>query len=345
MIRALSRHRLAHWLWERRGAAALARLALLPLAFLYRGAMVARAAAYRCGWVGVRALPAPSVAVGNLSVGGSGKTPLAAWIAHYYRQGGRTPAILLRGYGGDEPLVHRRLVPGAIVVPHPDRLAGARRAVKHGADVLVLDDAYQLLGVARDLNIVLVSAESDRASRWPLPAGPWREGWEALGRAGCIIVTRKRATARAAEALAARLAHRRPGIPVAVAQLGLDHFEGLRSGVRRPLAALGDRRVIAAAGIADPLSFAVQLRSLGARVELRAFPDHHPYAPQDVAHLVQAAAEADYVVITEKDAVKLRERWPADAAEPLVAVLAVRWEANGRAVEHALDAVLEAARP
>jgi len=345
MTHALSRHRVAHWLWERRGAAALARLALLPLAFLYRGVVLARAAAYRRGWVGVRALPVPSVAVGNLSVGGSGKTPLAAWIAHYYRQRGRTPAILLRGYGADEPLVHRRLVPGGIVVPDPDRLAGARRAVEGGADVLVLDDAYQLLGVARDLNIVLVSAESDRAARWPLPAGPWREGWEALGRAGCIIVTRKRATARAAETLAARLARRRPGIPVAMVHLGLDHFEGLRSGVRRPLAVLRDRRVIAAAGIADPLSFAVQVRSLGARVELLAFPDHHPYAPQDVARLVQAAAEADYVVITEKDAVKLRERWPADAPEPLVAALAVRWEANGRALEHALDAVLDAARP
>src|SRR5207245_1193688 len=94
--------------------------------------------------------------------------------------------------------------------------------------------------------------------------------------------------------------------PVAVVQLGLDHFEGLRSGVGRPLAVLGERRVVAAAGIADPLSFAVQIRSLGAQVELLAFPDHHPYAPQDVARLVQAAAEADYVVITEKDAVKLR---------------------------------------
>src|SRR5207245_3135713 len=160
-----------------------------------------------------------------------------------------------------------------------------------------VDDAYQRLGVARDLNIVLMSAESDRAARWPLPAGPWREGWEALGRAGCIIVTRKRASARAAEALAARVAHRRPGVPVAVVHLGLDHFEGLRSGVRRPLAALGDRRVIAAAGIADPLSFAVQVRSLGAEVELRAFPAHHPYAPQDRARSGPAPSEPGDVAL------------------------------------------------
>src|SRR3989449_1626415 len=138
MTHAPSRHRVAHWLWERRGAAALARLALLPLAFLYRGVMVARAAPYRRGWAGVRALPAPSVAVGNLSVGGSGKTPLAAWIAQYYRRRGRTPAILLRGYGGDEPLVYRRLVPGGIVVPDPDRLAGAPRARGGGGGRVVV---------------------------------------------------------------------------------------------------------------------------------------------------------------------------------------------------------------
>src|SRR3989442_1002367 len=127
-------------------------------------------------------------------------------MAHYTRQRGRTPAILLRGYSADEPLVHRRLVPDGIVVPDPDRLAGARRAVERGADVLVLDDAYQLLGVARDLNIVLVSAESDRASRWPLPAGPWREGWEALGRP-----TRRPVALRAHEH------DERPGVALAAA--------------------------------------------------------------------------------------------------------------------------------
>ncbi len=118
----------------------------------------------------------PSVAIGNLSVGGSGKTPIAGWIATYFADQGHRPAILLRGVGGDETLVHRELVPRAIVVPDPDRVAGAVRAVAAGADVLVLDDAYQRLDVARDLNICVVSAETRVAVRWPLPAGPWREG-------------------------------------------------------------------------------------------------------------------------------------------------------------------------
>src|SRR3989475_8593631 len=119
-------------------------------------------------------LPLPTIAVGNLSVGGTGKTPLAAWIAAYCVARGRTPGILLRGYGGDEPLVHRRLVPRAVVVANPDRVAGAVAARAQGAQVLVLDDAYQLLGVGRDLNIAVVSAESATASPWPLPAGAGR---------------------------------------------------------------------------------------------------------------------------------------------------------------------------
>src|SRR5437879_11116618 len=132
------------------------------------------------GGAGAVRLPLPTIAVGNLSVGGTGKTPLAAWIAGYCAARGRTPGILLRGYGGDEPLVHRRLVPQAVVVANPDRGAGAAAAQAQGARVLVLDDAYQLLGVGLDLNIAVVSAESATASAWPSPAGPWREGRDAL---------------------------------------------------------------------------------------------------------------------------------------------------------------------
>src|SRR6266571_1361392 len=98
--------------------------------------------------------------------------------------------------------------------------------------------------------------------------------------------------------------------------------------------------VVAAAGIADPESFGAQLRAVGATVQLQAYQDHHRYGPADLRRLVRAAAGSDYVVVTEKDAVKLRGRWPEEAPEPLVAVLAVRWERNGRALEQALDALV-----
>ena len=302
---------------------------------------------------GVR-LPLPTIAVGNLSVGGTGKTPLASWIARHCAARGRRPGILLRGYGGDEQLVHQRLAPEAVVVANPDRVAGARAARAAGADVLVLDDGYQLLSVARDLNVAVVSTEGGAGSPWPLPAGPWRERWDALERADLIVVTRKHAPASLATELADRLARlpRRAasaagvgaeasaGPPVVIAWLAVERLEGMRSGAPHAPQSLGGRRVVAAAGIADPESFAAQLEALGADVQLLAYQDHHPYTQADVGRLARAAAGGDYVVVTEKDAVKLRERWPAEVAEPLVAVLGVRWERNGRALEQAVDRVL-----
>ena len=326
-----------HWLWGSSRSARVARVPLIPLAGAYWAVMKLRAARDRADAV---RLPLPTIAVGNLSVGGTGKTPLAAWIAAYCVARGRTPGILLRGYGGDEPLVHRRLVPRAVVVANPDRVAGAVAARAQGAQVLVLDDAYQLLGVGRDLNIAVVSAESAAGSPWPLPAGPWREGRDALGRADLMVVTRKWASAETAGALADRLGRVRKGVPVCTAWLAVSHLEGMRSGGRQELAVLAGRRVVAAAGIADPESFAQQLGTAGASVQLMAYQDHHAYRPADLERLVQAAAGGDYVVVTEKDAVKLRRQWPGSAVEPLVAVLAVHWERNGRALEQAVDAVL-----
>jgi tetraacyldisaccharide 4'-kinase len=285
-------------------------------------------------------LSLPAIAVGNLSVGGTGKTPLVAWIAEYCATRGRSPAILLRGYGGDEPAVHRRLAPRAVVVANPDRVAGAGAARAQGAQICVLDDAYQLTGVARDLNIVVVSAESVTGSPWPLPAGPWRERWDALGRADLIVVTRKSASAAAAAAVADRLAGARARVPMCIAALELNHLEGMESGAVREVDALAGRPVVAAAGVADPSSFGAQLSAAGARVQLLAYQDHHPYSAADVERLARAARAGDYVVVTEKDAVKLRGRWPRAVPEPWVAVLAVRWERNGRALEQAVDSVL-----
>ena len=328
------------WLWtSRRPDARLARLALLPASGLWRGAMAVRELAYRRGWLGVHDLPLPSVAVGNLTVGGSGKTPIAIWIAQYYASCGLVPGILLRGYGGDEVLVHQQAVPEARVVADPDRAVGAERAMARGAEVLVLDDAYQRLDVRRDLNIAVVSAETTRAVRWSLPAGPWREGLQALDRADAVIVTRKRATSEAAMTLAADLERRIAG-PVAVAHLGLRYLEGMVSGTRRPAADLAGKRVVAASGIADPDAFVAQTKATGAAVQVATWKDHHDYRDEDVAWLAHAARRADHVVITQKDAVKLRNRWPSSVPEPLVAMLDLEWEDGGAEIIAALDAVV-----
>jgi tetraacyldisaccharide 4'-kinase len=335
-------HRFAYWLWWNRGVAArIARGVLLPLALLYRSGMSIRAAAYRRGWLRQHKLPLPAVAVGNLAIGGAGKTPFAAWVAKFYARRGMKPGILLRGYGGDEQLVHEHLVPEAVVVANPDRVAGAERARDVGARILVLDDAYQRLDVARDVNVALVNTETARAVAWPLPAGPWREDWSALQRANVVLVTRRRAPATEARSLAARIAARCPRAVVASVHLSLDHLAGLDSGRRTELRSLSGKRVVVAAGIADPASFAVQVRESGAVVQLLAYQDHHPYPLEDVARLARAAKDADYVVVTEKDAVKLRGRWPEEVSEPLVAELVLRWELNGDAVERVLEGVLK----
>jgi tetraacyldisaccharide 4'-kinase len=341
----MSLHRLAQWVWWSSAAPArVARGVLLPLALAYRTVMTARARAYARGWLRQRALPLPAVAVGNLAVGGAGKTPFAAWTAAYFARHGVKPGILLRGYRGDEQAVHQRLVPEAVVVPNPDRVQGAEQARAQGARVLVLDDAYQRLDVGRDVNVAIVSTESSPARHvaWPLPAGPWREDWSALGRADVIVVTRRRAALAESHRLVARIRERWPGAVVASVQFVLERLVGLRSGRRLEPAVLARRRVLVAAGIADPASFAAQIRAAGASVQLMAYQDHHDYPPSDVGRLAQAAKDVDYVVVTEKDAVKLRDRWPTAAppAEPLVAELALRWELNGDAVERVLDSVL-----
>jgi tetraacyldisaccharide 4'-kinase len=301
--------------------------------------MTFRGLAYRRGWFATHELPMPSVAIGNLSVGGSGKTPLAGWVASHYVSTGYRPGILLRGVGGDEALVHREAVPEAIVVANPDRVAGAAVAVAAGAQVLVLDDAFQRLDVARDLNICLVSAETSRAVPWRLPAGPWREGFDALARADALVVTRKRADAGTAQQLADLLSRRVAG-PVAIVRLDLAVLEGLTSGTTLAVSELSGKRVVAASAIADPAAFVTQVKRTGAQVQVATWKDHHQFRDEDVAWLAHAARRADHVVITAKDAVKLRGRWPASVPEPLVARLAVTFEAGESELRAALDRVI-----
>jgi tetraacyldisaccharide 4'-kinase len=307
---------------------------------LYRGAVAARAHAYAAGHFAQGAARLPTVAVGNLTVGGAGKTPIASWIAKRYVRHGLRPGILLRGYGSDEGDVHRRLVPESIVVENPERLEGAREAARRGAEVVVLDDAYQRLDVRRDLNICVVAAESMRGIRSTLPAGPWREPLRALDRADIVVVTRKRASRTTALALAGELRAVAPGGDIALAQLQLTDFRGLRSNAPTNPDALRGARLVTAAGVADPDSFAFQCQRLGAVVCQFPLRDHERFSRRRLQRLFQAGRAVDYVVVTEKDAVKLRLLWPQSEPEPLVAGLGVTWDLGQEMVERALDAAV-----
>jgi tetraacyldisaccharide 4'-kinase len=329
-------------LWTSRGPLARAgRATLLPLAGAWELASGLRRRAYRAGWLTPARLPRPAVAVGNLAVGGAGKTPMAAWVAAWYGTRGIRAGVLLRGYGGDEAAVHREAAPAAIVVEDPDRRRGAARAAAAGAEVLVLDDGFQHLQVARDVDLVLVSAESATLPPWRFPAGPWREGWRELRRADLVVVTVKAASDAAVARAVDRVRRFAPDRSVAVARLSLAGLTGLRTGARLPLDVLAGARVLATTGIADPAGFRRQLEAAGACVAARAWRDHHPFSLRDVTWILRAAAKLDYVVVTAKDATKLRTLWPDGAPEALVARLTVEWEDGGRAVEDILHGCLE----
>jgi tetraacyldisaccharide 4'-kinase len=298
--------------------------------------MSARTMAYHLGLRPRHRLEVPVVAVGGLSVGGAGKTPLASWIASYLVRRGRRPAVVLRGVGRDEGAVHRRLAPGAIVVEDPDRPRGGRAAVRMGADVLVLDDAFQRLDTERDVNIATIAAESARQTG-VFPAGPWREPWTALRRADLLVVTRKSASPDQAHTAAAAAARFHPTLHVAIASLRVAALRRLGSTERLVPGALAGKDLLVSAGIADPGSLGAQLQHHGARVTLLPWPDHHAYRLPDVARIAAWGRAVDYVVVTEKDAVKLEPIWPIGAPAPWVAELELDWESGFGPLDHLLS--------
>lgn len=332
---------IARRLWGSRSLLArTARAALIPPSILYRGAVAARAEAYRFHLLRQGSTSAPTVAVGNLSVGGTGKTPIASWFAQYYHSQGKKPGIVLRGYGGDEGEVHRRLVPAAVVVENPDRLGGAATALDRGAEVIVLDDAFQRLDIKRDLNVVVLSAESSGDPEWTIPAGPWREGWGALRRADLLVVTRKIAPLSAAMDMLRRTSSMLGERATAVARLAVSGFYRLQSGDFVAPSALEGARVLVAAGVGDPDSFAAQCYKMGATIKRVSWRDHQRITDRDLNELVNLGCDADLTIVTEKDASKMRGRWPEGSEEPIVAALEVIWEVGVDTVQAALDSVV-----
>ena len=322
--------------------ARVARAALTPASWLVHAGVQLRAWRFEHAPDAQQPSPLPALSVGNISVGGTGKTPVAAWAAAALRARGAAPAIVMRGYGDDEPLVHARLNPEVSVIVDADRVRGAERARADGADCVILDDGFQHRRIARISDWVLVAAERWRDDLLLLPAGPLREPLDALARADVLVVTRKSASREQAEEIGRRLGARFPTLGLALCHLALDALVDARTGERRPLTWLADRRIVAAAAIGEPGAFFAQLSAAGARVDERAFRDHHAFDAADVADLAAAADRRDGLVCTLKDAVKLAPRWPA-AAAPLWYVSQIAVIERGHAVlDRAFDAVLAA---
>lgn len=266
---------------------------------LYGAGVALRNAAFDARLRRVHHATVPVISVGNIVAGGAGKTPFTRWLVESLLAKGKRVAILHGGYRSDEPALHRAWLPEAIVIAGRDRVRTAAQAVAQGADVIVLDDAFQHRRLARDLDIVLMPVEAGHARL--LPSGPLREPESALARADLIVVTRKARTAQTARALAEAL-RTRFAKPCAVAAIE----------AALPDEAIGGP-VVAVASIARPDLFLANLRSLGVDVaKLLAYPDHYDYGSADAAHITRTAAERA-IVTTEKDAVKLRALLPGGA--------------------------------
>jgi tetraacyldisaccharide 4'-kinase len=312
---------------RRRGVGAtVARAGLACVEPIYAGVMTLRNRLYdRQLLLRSHALPRPVVSVGNLTTGGTGKTPVVAWLANELRNAGVQPAILMRGYkataahGSDEAAELRdRLGPGVPVVANLDRVAGAAEALKQDATVgvFVLDDGFQHRRVRRDVDLVLIDATNPFGFGHVLPRGLLRERVSGIRRAAAVVITRADLVPES-ELIGVEGSIRRhhPHVPIVRSWTA---FTRLSDG--RPVESLREQPVAAFCGIGNPDAFRVTLDRLGARVvAFRAFPDHHPFTPAELAEVTRnaEAAGATVLVTTAKDRTRLPRM---DSALPVVAL-------------------------
>lgn len=322
--------------WSHRGAVALG---LLPCSWLFGLAVRLRALAYRHGWLRRCRPPVFVLVVGNLNVGGSGKTPVVAALARALEARGVRCGIVSRGYGGnlegtaevpaegdpacygDEPVLLAREAQVPVVVGRA-RCAAVAELLRRHPDVrlVVADDGLQHLRLQRDFELVVLDRGA-LGNGWLLPAGPLREPLSRLRTVDAVVAHDPRQV--------------RTLVPAAVPLHGLrlepEAIVSLDDPSRRlPLAALSGRRVHAVAGIGRPERFFATLRALGAEVVPHAFPDHHPYTAEDL----DFGAPGEWRIFTSKDAVKCRAY-----ARPHDWVLTVRARLDEALVERILERI------
>ena len=274
---------------------------LLPLSALYCAVVGLRRWAYHLGLKKIQRLPVPVIVVGNLTAGGTGKTPLVGWLAQFLKQQGYRPGLVARGYGGtarhwpqqvradsdpatvgDEPVLLAQTT-GCPMAVAPDRVAAARALLAHSeCDLILSDDGLQHYALGRDIEIAVVDGVRRLGNRFCLPAGPLREPASRLEQVDMVV----------SNGLAGRNEY---GMQV---QAG--DAMNLLTGERRPLRSFRAEPVHAMAGIGRPERFFDDLRREGLSIDAHAFPDHHAYRVEDLAFADRA------LLMTEKDAVKCR---------------------------------------
>jgi tetraacyldisaccharide 4'-kinase len=294
--------------WLRRGPLALA---LWPLSLLFRGLAALRITLFRVGLLKSERLPVPVIVVGNIFIGGTGKTPLTIWLVEQLRAAGLKPGVISRGHGGegepgprevvagssardvgDEPLLIANRTGCPVVVGRRRAQAGRHLLARHPeVNVLVTDDGLQHYALRRDLELVLFDGRGV-GNGWTLPAGPLRE--PASRRRDVTVVNTPELTPALAKAVGGRPWQMR---------LAGEYAEQLRDPQQRvPLSAMKDKRIAAAAGIGNPSRFFTMLKAAGLAIQELPLPDHHDFLDDPFR-----GVDAELILITEKDAVKCRQ--------------------------------------
>lgn len=318
-IELISGSRCGPWAGMQRG--------LLRALSLGYGAVLTLRNGYYDRWSLPRWLGVPVISVGNLTVGGTGKTPMTLWVCQRLLEHGCKPAVLSRGYKAsqtglaDELLMVSRRCPDAVAVANPDRYAAGQLAIEqYGIHAAVLDDGFQHRRLGRDLDIVLIDATRPFGFGHVLPRGLLREPMCGLARAGVIVMTRAdQCPSAVLSNIETTVRQFNPDAPIVRAvhrPVGFTDLEG------KPAAEPAGERVGCLAGIARPDAFVQTLNHMGhAPVEKLWWPDHHVYGPDNVEMICRWIEETnlDTVITTEKDAVKLA-RFAKDFPMPMLAL-------------------------
>jgi len=319
------------------------RALLTPLALLHAVGLELYLLPYRMGLRKRYRLPVPVIAIGNLTSGGTGKTPMAAAIGQLLRDHGVRVVLLSRGHGGsheksggaqlvsrgdgalllppevagDEPTLLAQLLPDVpVLVGRDRRVSGQRACAELAPDLILLDDALQFWQLHRDLDIVLLDARQPFDNGWLLPRGLLREPPAHLHRAGMIVLTRAdRVSAKQLEATRRRVAQLAPGVPLFTATHAPQAWVQASTQALFPLDTLVGKEVGGFAGIADGAAFAHTLQQLGLSLKIfREFGDHHTYNKNDILSLIEQSPQMPFVT-TEKDLTKVLALWPEGGPE------------------------------
>lgn len=347
---------------------------LWPASYLYRLLVASHHASYTYGLRRCQRLPCKVVSIGNLTLGGTGKTQLTIWMAHWLHQRGWRVAVLSRGYGGggkhgkgqmqvvstgkgplidwqhagDEPYLLAQRLPGIPVLSGKNRYQSGLYACKQFASqVVILDDGFQHRALQRDMDVILIDASNPFGHGALFPRGTLREPLQALQRADAVILSRAEVPGVSPDALRHHLRrwYDKPSIDTMSTTV-----EGLQQdGICMPggMQRLHGRRIVAFSGIGNPCTFTTTLEQNGCTVIAAAvFPDHHPYTAADWHAIIELAHQqrADCLLTTEKDAVRLAPDWSAPV--PLYVLrIGIRFTPDPASLQKQLLHVMAAPNP